>query len=475
MNEQNYSQSPMRRIKHIHFVGIGGSGMSGIAEVLLNQGYTVSGSDLNQSKTTQHLAGLGATIFQGHAANHIKDADVVVKSSAITHNNPEIKAAVNQRIPVVPRAEMLAELMRFQFGIAIAGTHGKTTTTSLVASVLAQGGLDPTYVIGGLLNSSGTNACLGQSQYFVAEADESDASFLHLKPTFAVITNIDADHMSTYDGDFSRLRQTFIDFLHHLPFYGLAILCIDDPVVKSILPKVPRPTITYGWDNEADVHVKSWQQDGVQSTFVVSRHGKHGDIEIRLNMPGRHNVLNALAAITIATELGVSDAAIIESLQAFAGIGRRFQSHGELQLNGHRVELIDDYGHHPREIKATIQAMRNAWPEKRLVLAFQPHRYSRTHDLYDDFVKVLSEADVLLLLDIYAAGEAPIAGVSSTALCNSIRQRGIIDPIHVSADEKLATILPRIVRDNDVVMTLGAGNIGTMAGELATQCGVSSK
>jgi len=469
-----HTDSPMRRIKRIHFIGIGGVGMCGIAEVLLNMGYQVSGSDLSDSMTTQRLSKLGAKIFIGHQAEHIETAEVIVKSSAVKSDNPEIVAAQAKRIPIIARAEMLAELMRFQYGIAIAGTHGKTTTTSLVTSVLAQGGLDPTYVIGGRLNSSGTTAQLGKSRYFVAEADESDASFLFLKPMLSVVTNIDADHMETYSDDLSRLRQTFIEFLHHLPFYGLALLCIDDPAVRMILPEVARPVITYGMNDEADVYVKHCEQRGTQNFFTVKRHGQHSDLDITLNLPGQHNVLNALAAITIATELGVADTAISAALESFAGIGRRFQSYGDLMLGGHRVSLIDDYGHHPREMQATMQAMRKAWPDRRLVLAFQPHRYSRTHALFDDFVVALSSADVTLVLDIYSAGETPIEGITSGALCNSLRQRGQVEPIYVGKDQSLAELLANVVRPNDVIMTLGAGNIGAMAAQMAQDYGIPS-
>lgn len=460
------SENPLRRIKRIHFVGIGGVGMCGIAEVLLNLGYQVSGSDLAESATTQRLAKFGAKIFIGHNGMNIEGAEVVVRSSAVKSDNPEILEAQAKRIPIIARAEMLAELMRFQFGIAIAGTHGKTTTTSLVTSVLAQGGLDPTYVIGGKLNSSGTTAQLGKSSYFVAEADESDASFLYLKPMISVVTNIDADHMETYSDDLSRLRQTFLEFLHHLPFYGLAVLCNDDPAIQLILPQLARPYLTYGMTDEADVYAKNCVQRGTQNFFTVHRHGGHSELDVTLNLPGAHNILNAMAAITVATELGVPDHAICAALENFAGIGRRFQSYGEIVLGGNQVTLIDDYGHHPREMAATIQAMRKAWPEKRLVLAFQPHRYSRTQALFDDFVIALSSADVALVLDIYAAGETPIEGITSRALCQSLRQRGQVEPIYVSKEDDLSDLLANVVQKGDIVMTLGAGNIGAMAAKM---------
>lgn len=457
----------MRRIKRIHFVGIGGAGMSGIAEVLLNQGYQVSGSDLNNNQTTQRLQQLGADILQGHQSIHIVDADVVVKSTAIQEDNPEIMAAKQARIPIVPRAEMLAELMRFRQGVAVAGTHGKTTTTSLISSVLADGGLDPTYVIGGRLNSAGSNAKLGTGPYIIAEADESDASFLLLKPMIAVVTNIDADHMATYNEDFSQLSKTFIRFLHHLPFYGLAVLCIDDPVVKSIINDVARPTVTYGFSQDADVRAFDYTQEGVNTTFKVSRLGKPAILDVTFDMPGHHNVLNALATIAVATELGVADKDIQHGLANFAGVGRRFQVYGDIKCSNGNALLIDDYGHHPREINSTIQAIRKAWPERRLVLAFQPHRYSRTRDLFDDFSKALSDSDVLLLLDVFPAGEKPITGVDSRSLCHSIRQRGKVEPIFVSKDDNLQQVINDVVKDGDIVLTQGAGNIGGMAATIA--------
>ena len=460
--------SAMARIKKIHFVGVGGAGMGGIAEVLLNQGYTISGSDLSDNAVTRRLTSLGAHIFKGHNAENISGVDVVVKSTAVSDENVEIIAAQQARIPVVPRANMLGELMRFRYGIAIAGTHGKTTTTSLIASLLAEGGVDPTFVIGGLLNSAGSNARLGASKYFVAEADESDASFLYLNPMIAIVTNIDADHMSTYHNDFSKLKQTFVEFLHHLPFYGLAVLCHDDPVVREILPQVSRPIYTYGFTNEADTYAYDIQQNGIRTHFKVHRKNNNDDLDIILNLPGRHNVLNALAAIVVATEIGINDDAIKKGLSNFAGVGRRFQIHGELPINNHgKALLIDDYGHHPREIAVTLNAIRAAFPNKRLVMAFQPHRYTRTHDLFDDFANILSDVDVLLLLDIYPAGEKPIAGADGRALSRAIRQRGKIDPIFIPHVNELSNSLPNVLQDGDILLLQGAGDIGGVAAKLA--------
>ena len=459
----------MRRISHIHFVGIGGVGMGGIAEVLCNLGYHVSGSDLKDNALTRRLAGLGAKIHIGHSGDWVTGADVVVVSSAVNPRNPEVAAAHARRIPVVRRAEMLAELMRFRYGIAVAGTHGKTTTTSLVASVLAEGGLDPTFVIGGRLNSAGTNARLGAGDYLVAEADESDASFLHLAPMIAVVTNIDADHMDTYGGDFTRLRQTFIEFLHQLPFYGLAVLCLDDPEIAALLPQVPRPVLTYGIASAADLRACDIEQQEITTRFSVTQRGRDGALAITLNMAGRHNVLNALAAIAVARELGVDDAAIQRALAGFQGIGRRFQMYGDIATAAGTVLLIDDYGHHPREIAATVQAIRAGWPTRRLVVAFQPHRYSRTRDLFEDFAMVLSEVDVLVLLEIYAAGEAPVAGADGRALSRAIRARGQVDPVFVSELANLPGVLRGVLRDGDVLLTLGAGDIGAAAAKLPAQ------
>ncbi|MDX1698132.1 MAG: UDP-N-acetylmuramate--L-alanine ligase, partial [Thiohalobacterales bacterium] len=400
----------MGRVRHVHFIGIGGAGMSGIAEVLHNLGYTVSGSDVRENAVTVRLQAMGITISIGHATGNVADCDVVVVSTAIPEDNPEIVAARERRIPVVPRAEMLAELMRFRYGIGVAGTHGKTTTTSLIASLLAEGGLDPTFVIGGQLNSAASHAQLGAGHYLVAEADESDASFLYLQPSMAVVTNIDADHLPTYAGDFGRLRRTFIEYLHHLPFYGLAVLCLDDAEIQAILGEVTRPVVTYGIDSDADVTATDIAQEGAQTHFVVRRSGHAAGLPVTLNLPGRHNVLNALAAIAVATELGVPDAAIQAALAGFQGIGRRFHIAGEIATPAGNVLLIDDYAHHPREIAPTLAAVRAGWPGRRLVVVFQPHRYSRTHDLFDDFIQVLSSADVLVLGEVYPAGEEPIAG-----------------------------------------------------------------
>ncbi len=461
------SHNGMGRIRRIHMVGIGGSGMGGIAEVLLNLGYQVSGSDLRENAVTRHLIGQGAQVHYGHEAGYVEGCDVVVISSAVTDDNPEVRAARAARIPVVPRAEMLAELMRFRHGIAVAGTHGKTTTTSLIASLMAEGGLDPTFVIGGRLNSAGTNARLGEGHYLVAEADESDASFLYLQPMTAVVTNIEADHMGTYGGDFGRLRQTFIEFLHHLPFYGMAVMCLDDPEVRALLPDVTRRVVTYGIDSDADFRATDIRQQGVYTHFRVSRRDCKEWLEVTLHMPGRHNVLNALAAIVVAHEAGVADEAICSGLESFQGIGRRFQLNGEVETANGRVLLVDDYGHHPSEVAATLRAARAAWPERRLVVAFQPHRYSRTRDLFEDFTEVLTEADVLLLLEVYAAGESPIAGADARTLCRAIRTRGQVDPIFVASAEQLAATLSGVIQDGDVVLTLGAGDIGAAAGRLA--------
>lgn len=458
----------MERINHIHLIGIGGSGMAGIAEVLLNQGFKITGSDMTAGPMTERLASLGAKISIGHQKENIQGADAVVVSTAISQENPELQAAKEARIPIVPRAEMLAELMRFRHGIAIAGTHGKTTTTSLVASILGEGGLDPTFVIGGKLNSAGSNARMGASRYFVAEADESDASFLYLKPMISVVTNIDADHMSTYAGDFEKLKSTFIRFLHHLPFYGLAVLCIDDPVVCDILPQISRPITTYGLDEKADIYATDIEWCGLQTKFTVIRKKQKEPLRVTLNLPGRHNVLNALAAIAIATEVGVTDTAIQKALISFQGVGRRFQIHGEypIQAAG-KVLLLDDYGHHPREVAATIQAARQAWPDRRLVMVYQPHRYTRTRDLFEDFTQVLSEVDTLLMLDVYSAGETAIQGADSRSLCRSIRQRGKVDPIFVGETSQLADNLQAVLKDGDVVLMQGAGNIGSEAVKLA--------
>jgi len=459
----------MGRVKHIHFVGVGGVGMAGIAEVLLSQGYRVSGSDLVNNALTQRLHSIGADIYYGHQASNIKNADVIVRSSAVDANNPELIAARDMHIPVVQRAEMLGELMRFRYGIAIAGTHGKTTTTSLVTSILAEEGIDPTFVIGGRLNSAGSNARLGTGRYLVAEADESDASFLFLKPMVAVVTNIDADHMGTYHNDFSELRQAFIDFLHRLPFYGLAVLCIDDPIVREILPEVSRPFFTYGFTPEANFRASQIRYQGLQTFFTVERPSGMNPIDITLNLPGQHNILNALAAIAVASELKVSDQAIQKALSSFAGIGRRFQIYGDFELKkGGTVTLIDDYGHHPREVTVTLQAARQSWPERRLVTVFQPHRYTRTHDLFNDFCNVLSEPDALVLLDVYSAGESAIEGADSASLIKVIQEQSNTTPILVEKHHELAEVLQSLLCDGDVLLMQGAGNIGALASQLAT-------
>jgi UDP-N-acetylmuramate--alanine ligase len=458
----------MRRIHRIHLVGIGGSGMGGIAEVLLNLGYAVQGSDLKANAVTQRLARLGVTVFIGHAAEQLGEADVVVVSSAVNRSNPEVAAALARRIPVVPRAEMLGELMRFRYSIAVAGTHGKTTTTSLVASVLAEGGLDPTFVIGGRLKSADSNAKLGAGRYLVAEADESDASFLHLQPMISIVTNIDNDHLATHEGDFSRLKQSFIDFLHNLPFYGLAVLCVDDEQVLSILESVARPFVTYGFAPEADIRAIDVVRDGMQSRYRALRQGRE-PLDVTINLPGRHNVLNSLAAVAVATELDISDAAIQRALAQFQGIDRRLQPLGEIQWPGGRALIVDDYGHHPTEIAATLDAVRQGWPSRRLVLAFQPHRYTRTRDLLDDFGRVLGECDVLLVTEVYPAGEAPIAGADGRAICRAVRTRGVMEPVFVEHVEDLADSLRGILHDGDVVLTMGAGHIGAVAQDLKSR------
>ncbi|EAT10946.1 UDP-N-acetylmuramate--L-alanine ligase [Bermanella marisrubri] len=457
----------MRRIRRIHFIGIGGVGMCGIAEVLLNQGYEISGSDLRQSAATDRLMSLGATIFFGHQSENVKEANVVVVSTAINVENPEIQYAQQNRIPIVRRAEMLAELMRYRHGIAVAGTHGKTTTTSLVASILAEGDKDPTFVIGGRLTSAGTNAQLGGSRYLVAEADESDASFLHLQPMVSIVTNIEADHMDTYGGDFNRVKKTFIEFLHNLPFYGLAVLCIEDETIREILPEVSRPVVTYGFSDSADYYAQEIKQEGIYTSFTVKRPGDNKDLQIRLRMPGRHNVLNALSAIAVATDEGIADDAIIRALEKFQGVGRRFQICGEYPLQDDSVMLVDDYGHHPTEVAVTIDAIRKGWPEKRLLMVFQPHRYTRTRDLYDDFVQILSEVDSLVLLDVYSAGEDEIPGADGRSLARSIRGRGRVDPIFVPRSANVGDVLKDIVQPGDILITQGAGDVGSMAIDLA--------
>lgn len=458
----------MRRIKKIHFIGIGGAGMSGIAEVLLNTGYEISGSDINASKATRRIENMGATVFIGHQESNICGVDVVVCSTAIARSNPEIEAARAQRIPIVPRAEMLAELMRYRHGIAVAGTHGKTTTTSLIASVFGEAGLDPTFVIGGLLNSAGTNARLGESRFLVAEADESDASFLHLQPMVSVITNIEADHMATYDGDFNKLKKTFIEFLHNLPFYGMAVICVDDDVVREIIPAIGRSILTYGFSEDADFAISNMVKHSLSTSFTVRRPKGFESIDVTINMPGDHNVLNATAAIAVASDEGVSDQAIKRGLENFQGVGRRFELYGDYPVEGGSVLLVDDYGHHPTEVEATIAAARQAWPDRRLLMVYQPHRYTRTKDLYEDFVRVLSTVDSLLLLEVYAAGEPVIPGADGRSLSGSIRNRGLVDPVFVEDIGDVAEVLKTVIKPGDVVLTQGAGNVGGIAAELAS-------
>ncbi|MGF1725829.1 UDP-N-acetylmuramate--L-alanine ligase [Photobacterium nomapromontoriensis] len=456
----------MRRVECIHFVGIGGAGMSGIAEVLVNEGYRISGSDLAPNAVTDRLSSKGAEIYFGHQADNVSGASVVVVSTAIDKENPELVAARELRIPVVRRAEMLAELMRYRHGIAIAGTHGKTTTTALVTQIYSEAGLDPTFVNGGLVKSAGTNARLGSSRYLIAEADESDASFLHLQPMVSVVTNIEADHMDTYGGDFEVLKQTFIDFLHNLPFYGLAVMCIDDPVIRELLPRVGRQVITYGFSDDADVRLVDYYQQGQQGHFSILRAGKPA-LKVKLNIPGKHNALNATAAVAVATEEGVDDDAIVRALAEFQGTGRRFDHLGEFETGNGTVMLVDDYGHHPSEVNVTIQAARAGWAEKRLVMVFQPHRYSRTRDLYDDFANVLEQVDVLVMLDVYAAGEAPIAGADGRSLCRTIRGRGKIDPVFVPSSDALPSVLANILQNDDLILTQGAGDVGKISRQLA--------
>ena len=457
----------MRRIKHIHFVGVGGAGMCGIAEVLKNQGYKVSGSDIKASKTTVQLEENGIKVFIGHTADNIKGANVLVVSTAIDPENLEVKAAIENRIPVVRRAEMLGELMRYRHGIAVAGTHGKTTTTSLVTCMLAEENMDPTYVIGGLLNRTGVNAALGASRFIVAEADESDASFLHLEPMAAIVTNIDADHMDTYGGSFDVLKDTFIKFLQKMPFYGLAVVCGDDANIREIMPRIGRPVLTYGFNEDNDIRAIDVEQVGMQSSFTVLRKGRE-PLRLTINLPGLHNILNALAAIGIATDEGVSDAAIARALESFSGVGRRFQVQGEFELDEGTVKLVDDYGHHPKEVEATIKAARASHPDRRLVMMFQPHRYSRTRDCFDDFVDVLSQVDQLLLLEVYPAGEKPIVGADSRSLARSIRLRGEVEPILIDPVEgNLQNAIQKVLQANDLLLTQGAGNVGAISVELA--------
>ena len=459
-------QNWMRRIDHVHFVGIGGVGMGGIAEVMVNLGYSVSGSDMARNALVQRLESLGARVFIGHDESNVEGVDVVVVSSAISKDNPEVVVARRNRVPVIRRAEMLGELMRFKQGIAIAGTHGKTTTTSLVASLLTEGGLDPTYVIGGKLTSSSTNAYLGQSEWLVAEADESDASFLSLQPVIAIVTNIDADHLSSYENDFDRLKNAFVEFLQHLPFYGLAVMCIDDETVRSLVERIARPVMTYGFSDDADVQGVNFRQDKMKSCFDVKLPDGTEMRQITLNLPGRHNASNALAAVAVGWELGLRGQNIRRAFQHFEGIGRRAQGLGALQLADGQAELFDDYGHHPREVAATLTAIKAGRPNNRLVVVFQPHRYTRTRDLFDDFIEALGDADVLVLCEVYPAGEAPITGADGRALARAIRQRGVIDPIFVNDIDQIGKTLESVLVPNDVVLTLGAGSIGSAAASL---------
>ena len=461
------------KVKHVHFVGIGGAGMSGIAEVLLNLGYKVSGSDLADNATTQRLQSLGATVLHGHVAAHIGNADAVVISTAVANDNPEVVAARERTVPVVPRAMMLAELMRLKQGIAVAGTHGKTTTTSLIASVLAEAGMDPTFVIGGRLVAAGANARLGKGEFLVAEADESDASFLYLQPVLAVVTNIDADHMETYGHDFNRLKQAFVDFVEHLPFYGLAVLCGDDANVRDIRARITKPVLTYGMGEDNDIRAVDVAHQGGRMSFRVVSHEKRwrgappADLVITLNLPGHHNVLNALAAIAVAREVGAPDSAIVKGLSEFGGVGRRFQMHGEIKLAaGGSFTLIDDYGHHPAEMAATLAAVRGAFPESRVLLAFQPHRYTRTRDLFEDFVKVLSGVDALVLADVYPAGEAPIVAADGRALARAIRVAGKVEPVFVETVAGMPEAILAAAQAGDVVVTMGAGSIGGVPARL---------
>jgi len=463
----------MRRIHRIHFVGIGGSGMSGIAEVLVNLGYEVQGSDLKPNPVTERLTALGANIVFGHAAANVGEADVVVTSSAVSEDNPEVVAALAKRIPVVPRAEMLGELMRFRYAIAVAGTHGKTTTTSLTSSILAEGGEDPTFVIGGRLKSAGTNARLGAGKYLVAEADESDASFLHLNPMIAIVTNIDNDHLGTHDGDFERLKASFIAFLHNLPFYGLAVLCVDDAHVRSILPKVNRPVVGYGFSPSADLHADNLRRDGLRTHFDVVRRADGLRFPVTINLPGVHNVLNSLAAIAVALEIGVTQEAIQRALLHFQGIDRRLTHVADLKLpeGGEAVTIVDDYGHHPTEIAATLDAIRQGYAGRRVVLAFQPHRYSRTRDLLDDFASVLAGGDALLVTEVYAAGEPPIPAADGRAICRAIRTRGKVEPVFVEKVETLDEALRAVLRPGDVLVTMGAGSISAVSHALPQKLG----
>lgn len=456
----------MHRVRQIHLVGVGGAGMSGIAEVLVNLGFQVSGSDLHRNEVINRLEGLGVTVSIGHDRANVARADVVVASGAIGQDNPELAAAREARTPVVPRAEMLGELMRFRQGIAVAGTHGKTTTTSLVASLLADGGMDPTFIIGGLVNAFGSHARLGQGRYLVAEADESDGSFLLLQPVISVVTNIDRDHLNAYDDSFDNLQRAFLEFLHHLPFFGLAVLCIDDPHVAELVPQVGRAVVTYGLDERADIHAANLRQQAHQMHFDLHMPDMESPTPVTLNLPGLHNVQNALGAAAVAWELGVSLENIATSLEGFAGIGRRFARLGSVTFNGATVELVEDYGHHPTELEAVLATARAGWPDRRIVVVFQPHRFSRTRDLFDGFVRALAEPDALVLMDIYPAGELPLVGIDSTTLARSITRRGGPDPVRVAGVDDAARALVSIVEDGDLVLLLGAGDVGRLGGQL---------
>lgn len=463
----NLAQFATRRIKQVHFVGIGGSGMGGIAEVMLNLGYKVYGSDICSNAMTQRLTNLGATVFNKHDENNINGADVVVMSSAVKEDNPEIIAAREKRVPIVPRAEMLAELMRFRYGIAVAGTHGKTTTTSLIASILAAAKLDPTFIVGGRVNSFDSHSKLGTGQYLVAEADESDASFLYLQPIMSVVTNIDSDHLNAYGGDFNSLQDAFLQFIHHLPFYGMTVLCLEDETIKNLLPKIPRPFKTYGYTKDADYQISEILSTGAQTAFKLTCPDQKLAINFDLNLPGKHNVLNAAAAAIVALQLDVNEKYIKFAFSEFQGIARRFQIYPNIRVNSKNVELVDDYGHHPTEVAATISAARSAWPNQRLVVIFQPHRYTRTRDLFDDFVRVLNEADALMLCEVYAANEEHIVGADSPALSRALRARGKLDPILVKNMSEIEETLKNVLEDNDVLLTLGAGSIGSIANNLS--------
>ena len=473
VHQQDMRSRPMRRVRRLHFVGIGGSGMAGIAEVLCNLGYEVSGSDMKASAVTERLQGMGVTVHFGHDAGHVRDADAVVVSTAIDPTNPEVAAARAARMPVVRRAEMLAELMRFRYGIAIAGTHGKTTTTSLVAAVLAEGGLDPTFVVGGRVKSAGANARLGEGHYLVAEADESDASFLHLNPLIAALTNIDADHLETYGGDFQKLLDTYVEFLQRLPFYGLAVICADDAHNRALIDQIGRPVMTYALEADADFRARDLVAGEGGTRFAVEApDGRHDDLF--LAMPGRHNIANALAAIAIARELEVPWDAIARGLAGFQGIGRRLEPCGALTLGDAAVSLIDDYGHHPRELEATFEAVRAAWPGRRLLVVFQPHRYTRTRDCFDDFCAVLSSADAVILCEVYPAGEKAISGATSAALATAMRARGKVVPVVVHTPPDVIDLLPDVARNGDIILTLGAGDIGALPARLRERFGAGA-